>query len=131
MRKQLYIGEHCPSAPVQTVAQFYDQRADELAAGETGPWYPGHAVLHDRAHAAKLRRTGADRLMQPFAGRVFLHVEGPRDDGLVCPCGHWADFLCDTPIGRGRTCDRPMCHCCRDQVGEDLDRCAYHRALGR
>lgn len=129
--RHLYIGEHCPAAPAQTVSQFYDERADALLAGDTEPWYQGHTVLADRAHAAKMRRTQPDRIMEPMPGRMFLHVDGPRDDSHVCPCGHWADFLCDTPIGRGKTCDRPMCFCCRDHIGNDFDRCAYHRALNR
>lgn len=127
MSRELYAGQSCPGEPTMTMSEWYDQRADGLLAGEA-PWYSGHSVLHDRAHAAKLRREHRDIPFPRHDFVVSLHMDGPRDHTMVCPCGHWADFLCDTPIGRGKTCDRPMCYCCREQVGDDLDRCPYHRA---
>lgn len=69
-----------------------------------------------------------DDLIDPIATPehpIFWH-EPRRDDTLVCPCGHVADYLCDEPIGRGRTCDKPACRCCRNQVGPDLDQCSFH-----
>lgn len=128
MTRHLHVGRHCPNEPILMMSEYHDQRADDLLAG-AAPSYPGHTVLADRAHAAKLRREGRDIPLEPFEGDVFMHMDGPRDATVVCPCGHWADFLCDTPIGKGRTCDRPMCHCCRDRVGDDLDRCPYHKAV--
>ena len=61
---------------------------------------------------------------------LFWH-EPRRNDTLVCPCGHFADYLCDTPVGRGRTCDRPMCRCCRNEIAPGIDRCPYHEAVER
>lgn len=30
-------------------------------------------------------------------------------DGKVCACGYLADYLCDWPMGEGKTCDAPLC----------------------
>lgn len=45
----------------------------------------------------------------------------------VCACGHFADFLCDEPVGDGRTCDIPACECCRNAVAPGIDQCDFHR----
>lgn len=126
--RHLYLAESCPNEPTLMLSVYYDQRAAALESGEA-PHYPGHNPLQDRAHAARLRRERRDRPLTRLKGVQTWHMDGPFDATMVCPCGHWADFLCDTPIGKGRTCDRPMCYCCRDAVGDDLDRCAYHKAL--
>lgn len=44
----------------------------------------------------------------------------------VCKCGHMADFLCDYPSGRGKTCDLPLCQDCRFNIGEERDLCEIH-----
>ena len=44
----------------------------------------------------------------------------------VCKCGHWADVLCDWPMGRGKTCDIALCKCCSHEIGDDLDACVIH-----
>lgn len=44
----------------------------------------------------------------------------------VCKCGHWSDFLCDWPVGGGKTCDIALCKCCRHEIGDDLDACVIH-----
>lgn len=49
----------------------------------------------------------------------------------ACACGHSADFLCDYPIGRGKTCDLELCGCCREAIGEELDLCRVHAAQFR
>jgi hypothetical protein len=46
----------------------------------------------------------------------------------VCPCGVAADFLCDYPMGKGKTCDLPLCADCRHAVDDDTDLCRLHRA---
>jgi hypothetical protein len=47
----------------------------------------------------------------------------------VCECGHFADFLCDAPVGRGKTCDIALCDCCRTIVSK-WDQCPFHSATG-
>jgi len=27
----------------------------------------------------------------------------------LCSCGVWAEYLCDYPLGNGKTCDAPLC----------------------
>lgn len=49
----------------------------------------------------------------------------------VCACGHAADFLCDYPVGRGKTCDLALCGCCRESIGEERDLCRVHAAQFR
>lgn len=69
--------------------------------------------------------------------------------GFVCgggvqpchSCGQVADYLCDYPIGDGKTCDLPLCEECRHKVadphnadsgidlGDGFDLCPTHVAL--
>jgi hypothetical protein len=85
------------------------------------------AALEWRAVAARVRREGwGDKPFGgPREGPIFWH-EARRDDTVVCPCGHFSRFLCDEPIGKGRTCDAPMCLCCRHEIGPELDQCDFH-----
>ncbi len=57
---------------------------------------------------------------------IFLDGDG------VVPCSrchHPADYLCDYPTGKGKTCDAPLCgeHAIR-QSGRDVDFCPSHHA---
>lgn len=49
----------------------------------------------------------------------------------ACECGHVAGFLCDYPVGGGKTCDLALCGCCRESIGEDRDLCRIHAAQFR
>jgi hypothetical protein len=40
-------------------------------------------------------------------GRWDVHVYGTGV--TACGCGRFAEYLCDWPMGRGKTCDAPMC----------------------
>jgi len=47
-------------------------------------------------------------------------------------CGKEAYFLCDFPIGDGRTCDLPICKDCkthRADIGLDIDYCPHHSGI--
>lgn len=102
------------------VARMRDQWADRTVIGQTRRALSGEIVGPD-----------PDALVEPLASPehpLFWH-EPRRDDTVVCPCGHFASYLCDTPIGRGRTCDRPMCRCCRNEIAPNIDRCPYHVAV--
>ena len=34
-------------------------------------------------------------------------------DGVApCRCGNVAEYLCDHPVGKGKTCDAPLCEAC-------------------
>jgi len=41
-------------------------------------------------------------------------------------CGFVADFLCDYPIGKGKSCDLELCEECSQEVGQDWHFCAVH-----
>jgi hypothetical protein len=60
-----------------------------------------------------------------------------NNKGIVCGsgivacafCGMAADFYCDYPVGKGRTCDLPLCkdhkkH--KSDIGADIDYCPHH-----
>jgi hypothetical protein len=65
------------------------------------------------------------------------------DPGLVFACGDLevvmcraepgcefaGDLLCDWPVGRGRTCDLPLCATHARSIGPDRDLCPIHHAL--
>ena len=40
-------------------------------------------------------------------------------------CGRVADYLCDYPMGHGKTCDLPLCNDCRQHIGI-FDYCPTH-----
>ena len=47
-------------------------------------------------------------------------------------CGRWADFLCDYPLGDGKTCDAPLCAKHAIQQGaewEDIHFCRAHALM--
>lgn len=44
----------------------------------------------------------------------------------ICRCGHIAGLLCDYPIGRGKTCDLPICPKCSVRIRDDVDLCTIH-----
>jgi hypothetical protein len=63
--------------------------------------------------------------------KIMMCGEGIRACAI---CGHVADFLCDAPIGDGRTCDLPLCkdhkyH--RPDVSIDTDYCPHHKFIGK
>lgn len=35
-------------------------------------------------------------------------------------------FLCDYPVGEGKTCDRPMCEAHANEIAPDLHYCIQH-----
>jgi len=46
-------------------------------------------------------------------------------------CGDPSDYLCDFPVGEGKTCDLPLCgfHAC--ELREELHLCPIHREMYR
>ena len=41
-------------------------------------------------------------------------------------CLGFGDFLCDYPVGDGKTCDRLMCDDHANQIGEEIHYCETH-----
>lgn len=44
-------------------------------------------------------------------------------------CSHIATKLCDFPIGKGKTCDAPICDGCATEVGMGIDYCPRHKGM--
>lgn len=66
-----------------------------------------------------------------------IKMDSPGMVGFICTrsrreikpcscCGKPSTCLCDYPLGRGRTCDMPLCNECRAHVGMDTDLCPLH-----
>lgn len=65
------------------------------------------------------------RLRQPQ--EVYMCGEGIE----VCDhhsCAYCADYLCDWPMGKGKTCDAALCEDHAVLVGEDMYFCPAHQA---
>ena len=41
-------------------------------------------------------------------------------------CAWAAEYLCDYPVGNGKTCDRPLCSDHAYEVAPDIHYCAQH-----
>jgi hypothetical protein len=55
---------------------------------------------------------------------IFWHSD---EENVVCViCQDWTEFLCDYPIGNGKTCDHPLCLDCRHHIGDGQDLCPVH-----
>lgn len=78
------------------------------------------ADLHARQKATMM-------LPEPEPTTLFICGDGIKPEPF-CRCGHTAEMLCDHPMGRGKTCDLPICWCCSKHVGDDLDLCLIHFA---
>lgn len=78
----------------------------------------------------------ANYLNFPIA-HFFMKPTGKYEKIWICGngiiacafCGFAADYYCDYPIGKGRTCDLPLCrdhkkH--RQDIGTDIDYCPHH-----
>jgi len=46
-------------------------------------------------------------------------------------CGDVSGFLCDYPVGDGKTCDRPMCEAHANEIAPDLHYCIQHLKMYR
>lgn len=59
-------------------------------------------------------------------------VERGRDYDLCVACGFLADYLCDYPLGGGKTCDAPLCdeHAIKQGMEtDDLHFCRAHAVI--
>lgn len=60
---------------------------------------------------------------RPVGNRMFLRGDfGPH----CADCGGVGDFLCDYPVGDGKTCDRSMCGDHAHEIGIELHYCDAH-----
>jgi hypothetical protein len=81
--------------------------------------------IGDEFKAAWLRKHGLDELLTEPVGMIICGTfkRSPR-----CRCGQVADYLCDEPMGKGKTCDLPLCEQCKTVIGNNLDLCTVHAA---
>lgn len=55
----------------------------------------------------------------------FTHVKGRLGKPATC-CGWVTEFLCDYPVGEGKTCDRRLCEDHAHEVAPDIHYCSAH-----
>src|SRR5262245_37730101 len=79
--------------------------------------------MGDEVYAAKIRKSGRDYLLPESSGTFIC---GSFKPSPRCRCGQIAEYLCDEPMGKGKTCDLPLCEACKVSIGEDLDLCPVH-----
>lgn len=79
-----------------------------------------------KARKQRERDTENESFIDPVPMIACGDIEFP-----ACACGHCADFLCDYPVGKGKTCDLALCGCCRESIGEERDLCRIHAAQFR
>lgn len=72
-----------------------------------------------------LKARGLDTVVLPDDG-VVTFICGEDDSTATCGCAHLSGFLCDWPVGDGKTCDIPLCKCCRRDIGPNKDVCEIH-----
>ncbi len=58
----------------------------------------------------------------------FYHVTGEAVEQCA-NCAYIADYLCDFPMGKGKTCDAPLCEDHANDHGEDLHFCPSHEVI--
>lgn len=62
---------------------------------------------------------------------VWFCGPGVRHDWVcgIDGCAHESEFLCDYPIGKGKTCDIPLCKDHSVKVGSNFHLCPVHAAM--
>src|SRR5947209_5504430 len=112
-------------AMVEVPPKLKSELLDEWADIKEQDGKPVEAEWY-RMQARRVRAiTDADVLRSKVRGDLFPlqkdHITGLSGVSMfvcgrnvkVCGCGDMADYLCDAPIGDGKTCDLPICESCR------------------
>lgn len=108
--------------------------AKDLAGARHG-WGPDHRarkrgepldVFLERTHVEQIAHEKATIL--PGVGGIFCG-DAFTTKSVCSRCGLYADILCDFPMGKGTTCDLPLCDDCTHRVGDDLDLCPLHHPI--
>lgn len=119
----------CPGAPPETLYESLGKMRPHDTYMAKPPADPSDRVAmraYEKKHAHDLEIVEIQKttLVEFHPGPLFLC--GSIKQEPHCNCGHVADFLCDYPIGNGKTCDLSLCWCCRKSAGEELDMCRIH-----
>lgn len=94
------------------------------------PCYSEHLKVPSRLEYEHSKSMGYQGTFEDYsamcAGRdLKIFICG--DLGPHCAdCMGFGDFLCDYPVGDGKTCDRPMCSDHSHGVGLDIHYCETH-----
>lgn len=129
------IYVECPKRPMRTIYDEYCLVHGHECDVADRPTPPGPMAskremdrfAKDLAVYEDLMRRQKAFVMPPRTEPVFLCGQKVEQTPF-CACGHTAEMLCDYPMGKGETCDLPLCWCCRRHIGEDRDLCEIHFA---
>lgn len=88
--------------------------------GKGHPQYP--ELWPDEVAKEKGTILGADGGDGWMCGELGPHCYEPG-------CGTMSDLLCDWPMGRGKTCDLPMCEGHAREIGIDRHLCIIHHGM--
>lgn len=103
-------------------------------------WDAGHKDRVKRRGDSLVRKTDAEIFAEQVAEERRIVLPGPDERMFLCGsdldldaekcahCGYLGDLLCDYPVGRGKTCDLPLCEICARQIGNDQHLCSIHFA---
>ncbi len=121
------------------------KQAAEMAGIHLGEWRALENGTAEITAELMLRICGAEDSVLGFPLSFYRQDPHPKltdadsmlwlcGDGVTpCDqCGKVADFLCDFPMGKGKTCDAPLCDDCRVHQGgelKDLDFCPAHALI--
>jgi hypothetical protein len=83
------------------------------------------AGLHVRDDMTDARLKDLDQEMKELSNEAIITC-GSAPQEPICSCGYVSDFLCDWPVGDGKTCDLPLCEVCAHEIGEDRHTCEIH-----
>jgi hypothetical protein len=91
--------------------------------------YPHDDIKAQQVIRELERRGVADRMDHTSVGPHHVFACGEGKPTPQCGCGRWATQLCDEPVGKGKTCDLPLCRHCtfRPYDDEDIDLCQLHK----
>ena len=92
---------------INTVKPMMHSEALELAGCPKSAWI------------SKKRK---EDFLLPAIGMFFMC----GDIEICTHCGGMAEFLCDEPMGKNKTCDAHLCYECTASIGSDLDLCKVH-----
>lgn len=68
------------------------------------------------------------RLAKERGGGGTMFICGDLGDHCA-DCNALGEYLCDYPVGEGKTCDRPLCDTHRHEIGVDLHYCEAHHQM--
>jgi len=120
----LKMGRQSRGLELEAFAKKVSLRKDSLREMELGLRYPTEIEIYRFSEYLDLPIAFFYRKTYIKDTPDIVHVCG---SGIqpCSNCGEVADFLCDYPVGEGKTCDLHLCRKCRTHVGK-FDFCPIH-----